>query len=285
MDGLENVEVNGAEVQETAEPATQTEQQPVNNTAEATESVETAPQTETEPTTDGKTEEDARFASVRRKAEEAARAKYEAQTAQINAEFKRLFGNYKNPETGKPIESWDEYIAAIEVQNRQQKEAELREKGIDPGFLNDLIENSPVIRQAKQVIDQNVQHEAQRQFENDLKELSKIDPAIKTAQDLFNHPSYGRVYELVSKNGLNLQDAYKLANYAELAAKSNAAVKQAAVNQAKGKTHMEATGTGIATNDNLVEVPAGMMATYKQFYPGLTEAEIKVKYNDYLKNK
>ena len=286
MDGQEFV--TGAEVQEVTEPAT-TETEPVNPTAEATEktetATETAPQAETEPKADGKTEEDARFASVRRKAEEDARAKYDAQTAQINAEFKRMFGAYKNPETGKPIESWQDYLAAMEAQNRQQREAELRDKGIDPNIINEMVNNSPVIRQANQVIQQNVQMEAQRRLESDLKAVSEIDPTIKTMQDLLNHPSYGSVYEYVSKNGLSLPDAYRLANYKELSAKNNAAVKQAVINQTKGKSHMEATGTGVADNDNLAEVPASTMAAYKQFYPNLTEQQLKVKYNEFLKQK
>jgi hypothetical protein len=84
MDGQEFVA--GAEVQETTEPAIQ-ETEPVNPTAEATETAQAAPQAETEPTTDdanGKTEEDARFANIRRTAEEKANAKYAARNYRRN---------------------------------------------------------------------------------------------------------------------------------------------------------------------------------------------------------
>jgi hypothetical protein len=79
-------------------------------------------------------------------------------------------------------------------------------------------------------------------------------------------------------------DAYKLANYSTLSAKNTAAAKQAAINQINGKNHLEATSNGRATNDEMADVPASLAATWKSMNPGLTEAEIKVKYNEFLKN-
>ena len=281
---MDGEQITGAEVQEVTEPVTQENTEPVNPTAEVTETAqEAAPQTETEPTAERNTEEDARFASVRRKAEADAKAKYEAQLAQANAEFKRLFGSYVNPETGKPIETAADYLAAFQAQQRQQRDAELRSKGIDPSIIEEAINNSPVVRHAEEMNRQFVQAEAQRQLESDLKEIRQIDPSIKSEADLINHPSYQKVYDLVSKNGLSVADAYKLANYSELSARKTAAVKQAAINQAKGKNHMETTGSGVASEDNLADVPASTMAEYKKFYPNLTEAQIKVKYNELFK--
>lgn len=285
MDGQEIVV--GAEVQESTEPVT-TETEPVNPTTEAGQEGETpqvAENATAEPTADGKTEEDSRFANVRRKAEADARAKYESQNQRRNDRIRQLCGDYVNPVTGKPIETFDEYLDALEAQQKSAREEELRSKGVDPKMIEDMVNNSPVIRQAEQVLHQSAQIEAQRQFEADLKEVGKIDPSIKTEEDLMNHPSYPKVYELVSKNGLTLQDAYRLANYETLSAKNSAAVKQAAVNQAKGKNHLETTGTGSAVEDNLVDVPASTMAAYKQFYPDLTEQQLKVKYNEFLNNK
>lgn len=279
-------QVTGAEVQEAAAPET-TATEPVNPTSEgqtAESTVETAENTTEAPTADGKTEEDSRFASVRRKAEEEARAKYGAETQKYNERIRQMCAGKTHPDTGKPIETLEDYFDALEAQERNAMNEELRAKGIDPKLIEDMVNNSPVVRQANAVMQMNMQAEAQRQLEEDIKVLSKIDPSIKTVNDLTSHSSYQQVFDLVSKHGLSLVDAYKLANYETLAAKSNAAAKQAAINQAKGKNHMEATGSGHSSNDELAEVPASLEATWKNMNPGLTESEIRVKYNEFLKN-
>lgn len=283
MDGQEmNVAGAEAQVSTIAEPVTQESTEPVNQAEATNEVTEVA---ETNEAAERNVEEDARFANVRRKAEADAKARYEAQTKSADDEFKRLFGSYKNPVTGKPIESVRDYVEAFKAQQKQDREEELRSKGVDPQMIEEMVNNSPIVQQANAVMQRSLQAEAQRQFANDLKIVSEIDPAIKTEEDLIKHSSYPKVLELVTQNRLSLPDAYKLANYAELSARNNAAVKQAAINQAKGKQHMEATGAGVAENTELVEVPASMMATYKQFYPNLTEAQIKAKYNEMLKNQ
>lgn len=282
----ENGIVQGAEVQEVTEPATTTTE-PVNPTEGATETNQPEEST-SEPTADGqkegKTEEDSRFASVRRKAEEDAKAKYGAEIQKWNEAFKNEFGSFSNPKTGKPIEGVADYFEALRAQNELAREQELRSKGIDPRMIEEMVNNNPIVQKANEVIQQNQQTEAQRQLEADLKAVSEMDPSIKTLEDLAKHPSYPRVYDFVAKNGLSVADAYYLANRSELSAKSNAAAKQAAINQVKGKNHLEATKAGVANNDNLAEVPASLAATWKMMNPDLTESQIQVKYNEFLKN-
>ena len=281
MDGQEFVE--GAEVQETTAPAA-TETEPVNPTAEATEQAEAAPQAETEPNADnenGKTEEDARFANVRRMAEEKANAKYAARNARIDAEFQRLFGNAVNPLTGKPITSAEEYIAAYAEQKRRDDEEELKAAGITNERFAEMVRNLPEFKQAMEANARMQKAEEERYFGEALKEIQKMEPSIKSREDLEKHPSYSEVYDLVMNHGITLEKAFKYANLEALSAKNSAAVKQAAVNQAKGKAHLEATGSGMASGKEMKEVPASTMADLKKFYPKLTEAELKAKYNEY----
>lgn len=281
MDGQEFVA--GAEVQETTEPAIQ-ETEPVNPTAEATETAQDAPQTETEPTTDdanGKTEEDARFANIRRTAEEKANAKYAARQAKIDAEFQRLFGGAVNPLTGKPITSAEEYIAAYAEQKRRDDEEELKAAGITNERFAEMVRNLPEFKQAMENNARMQKAEEERYFGEALKEIQKLDPSVKTREDLEKHASYTEVYDLVMNHGITLEKAFRYANMEALSAKNSAAAKQAAVNQAKGKSHLEATGSGMANTKELKEVPAATMAELKKFYPKLTEAELKAKYNEY----
>lgn len=281
----ENEIVQGAEAQEVTEPAS-TETQPVNqaevSTEQNAEQVSGNEQTEAA-TADTKTEEDSRFANVRRKAEEDARARYEAKERELNERYKAMFAGFTNPQTGKPIETADDYLIALQAQQRAAQEAQLRANGVDPQIIEQMINNSPVVRQANEMIQQNQRAEAERKYAEDLKAVMEIDPTIKSEADLMAHPSYQTIYKLVSENNLSLPDAYKLANYSALSAKNNAAAKQAAINQVKGKNHMEATESGRTNNDELADVPASTMAAYRMGYPGLTDHEIQVKYNEFLK--
>jgi hypothetical protein len=281
----ENINVQGVEAQESTEPAT-TATEPVNpteNASEAPSTTENATENASEPTAEGKTEEDSRFANVRRKAEEDAKAKYGAEIQKLNERIRTICAGYTNPDTGKPIETVEDYLVAYEAQQRNARNEELRSKGIDPKIIEEMVSQTPDVQQAKAIIQQSRQEQAQRQLEADVKAISEVDSSIKTVQDLVKHPSYQQVYNLVTQNGLSVFDAYKLANYDSLSAKSTAAAKQAAINQVNGKNHLEATGSGLSTNDEAVDVPASLMSAYKQGYPDLSEAEIKAKYNEFLK--
>ena len=272
---------SGEEGQEVTEPA---EQEVVtdNNTDEGTETG-AVEEPESEPT-GGKTEEDSRFASVRRKAEEEARSKYEAQMQNVNSEVKRLFGNVKNPTTGAPIESFDDYIKAVEEQQRLVREQEMRSKGIDPKIIDEMIQASPVIRQANQIMQDSLKNEAEQKLAADLKAVSEIDPSIKSESDIANLETYPQILDLVTKHGLSLLEAFKLANYESIATKKAEAARQAAVNQAKGKNHMEKSGNGASTSENEVDIPQSEISTWREYYPGLSDAELKKKYNRTISN-
>lgn len=253
----------GVEAQEVAEPV-ETEEVTENPTEEEAQVSEPEP-------TGNKTEEDSRFAAVRRQAEEYANNK-------VNSEFRRVFGDYTNPVTGQSISSWQDYLSAIEAQNRMAREQELISKGVDPKLIDEMVNNSPAMRQANMILQNSMKAEAAQRFIEDLKEVSKIDPAIQSEADLQKLPCYPQIYEYVANHGLSLPEAFKLANYTAIRAKQTEAVKQAAVNLAKGKDHMGTT-QGVATNSTLVEVPTSTLSKMREFYPDLTDAQIKEKYN------
>ena len=89
---------------------------------------------------------------------------------------------------------------------------------------------------------------------------------------------------MVSKHGLSLPEAFKLANYDSIATRKAEAAKQAAVNQAKGKNHMEQSGNGTSTSENEVDIPQSEIQIWREYYPGLSDAELKNKYNRTISN-
>ncbi len=216
----------------------------------------------------------AHYASMRRKAEEDAEKR-------LNGEFKRLFGNMQNPLTGKNIETYQDYLQAVEYQQKAAQNKMLEEKGIDPALIEQMINNSPAIRQAQQILEENSRTEAQRKLEEDLKILSQFAPDIKSLADLENHASYAAVLGYV-QGGLSLPDAFKLANFDSLSAKNSEAAKQAAINQAKSKNHMETTNGISAGSETLVPIPESVLSQWRRSYPDLTMEQLTKKYNSIL---
>lgn len=252
----------------------------VSEAEETTVAEDTAEQTETasEPESEGESETQAPdmnaiYAGMRRKAEAEAREKQ----AKIDADFARRFGSYKNPETGKPIQSQADYLEAIDAQERMNMRNELRSKGIDPSVIDKAIQNNPIIQQANQLIETQRQAATMSQIAKDVEELGALDPSIKSFDDV----PKAVVEKCMQIKGLTLVDAYKLLNYGTVTADKAAAIKQSAINQARGKGHLTPVN-GVATQESGVDIPADELATWKAFYPNLSSAELRKKYNQTL---
>ena len=216
-------------------------------------------------------EENARFAAARRAAEDRQR--------RIDETYARRFGNLQNPATGKPITSAQDYMEALEAQEQMQ---ELQDKGIDPAMLNNLILNNPVMKQAQQMIAAQTERQVEERLSNDLKAISMIDPEIKTIDDLSKQENFEEILSLVKNNGLSVYQAYQLASANKIAKRQMDAAKQAAVNQARGKSHLDPIGGMQQGGQNLKDIPANELHVWKEYYPNLTMDQLKQKYNSVL---
>lgn len=261
----------GAEV---AEPAEQPEE-----TTEAgeTETVETEEDGNDEPQ-EQSAEDNARYAAIRRRAEEDARRRYEGEMDVMNQQIAAMCQGIAHPVTGQPITNMRDYVDALSVQQRMARERELEEKGIDPSMIDRMIESNPVVMQAKQVIEKSKINEAEAMLQRDIAEVSKLDPNIKGIQDLAALPNYPAMVELVARSGGNLSivDAYKALNFDVLMSHTNDAARQQAINQMRGKSHLPSQGTGVATENDDVEVPSEIMSRWKE--QGKTEKQIRELY-------
>lgn len=277
---MENTElgVNEIAAAEQSESVT-TETESVSNTEVTTEETTSAVDN-----SDGEqsAEENAKFAAVRRQAEAEAKAKYEQQIKKQNDLVKGMFGKFKNADTGKPIETVEDYIAAMEVQQRRQQEKELIEKGVNPKLIEEMIENSPAMREAKAVLEKSKQEEAQRAIDADLKAITAMDSDIKSFADLENSENFQTILGYVKQNGLSLVDAYKLANSDKLLNKQTAAAKQAAINSAKSMSHLETTKGVSQPSKDFVPIPHAVLERWQEAYPSLTMEQLTQKYNSVM---
>jgi len=261
-------EVADVEVPETVEPVE-------DETSEVDESETGETSGDSEPH-EQSAEENARYAAIRRRAEEDAKRRFDSEMNAYNQQIAALCQGVTHPVTGQPITNMKDYVDALSIQQRQAQEQELQDKGIDPTMIDRMIAQNPVVMQAQQVIEQNKMAYAENALNNDLAEICKLDPSIKNANDLAALPNFPEILDRVQR-GASLVDAYKIANYG----KSNDAARQQAINQMRGKDHLASQPNGVATDSDDVEVPAEIMKSWKD--EGKTEKQIRELYKTVAK--
>ena len=190
----------------------------------------------------------------------------------LNSQIAAMCQGLKHPVTGQPITNIHDYVDALAIQQRQAREAELEEKGIDPRMIDRMIEANPVVMQAKQVIERSKVTEAEARIQQDVAEVSKYDPNIKGVQDLLELPNFPEILDRVNR-GASLLDAYKMVNFDNFMQHTNDAARQQAINQMRGKSHLASPSTSVVTENDDVEVPAEIMRSWKE--DGKTEKQIR----------
>lgn len=288
----------GGNEQEVADPANETEEtqgeeeQAVAEPAAEETEPDAKPETEAETKDEQPPQERAHYAAARRKAEQerdeaVKKAKEEAQeeARHMLDEAFRTSG-LTDPYTGKAITSKEEFDAYRARYEAEKKAAMMKNAGMTEGEFAAFVAGLPEVRQAReaqqkaeQAAQQAREREAKQRLDEQLREIGALDPSIRELSDLAKMPTYPRFYELVKK-GNDLVDAYKLANYDTLTASAAAKSRQATLNAAQSKRHLnktDARGAGAAT------VPADVAAEYRAFNPDASDAEIARHYNNYLK--
>lgn len=256
----------GAETSGTTEIAEQSETvNPSDNTTE--ETAEQSPdeaQTSPQPTEE-RIDRNAIFAEARRT--------FERKQNEVNARYAARFKGLVNPETNKPITNPDEYLEALDAQERMAQKRELEEKGIDPALIDRLVENSPRLKQAEQMLAEFQQQKIEQSIMADVAELNKLDPAITSLETVPRE-----VVEFGTQNNLTLVNAYKILNFGKVSAQQTQAIQQKTINSIAGKAHL-APANGVVANDGLVDIPANEYSTWQEAFPHLSAAELKKKYN------
>lgn len=263
-------EGTGAEVATPAELSETVNEDAGSEVAEVTESQGEA---QTPPTENNGPDMNAIFANARRRAEAEFKKKQEAR----DAEYARRFGQYVNPETGQPIRSEADYLEAWDAQERVNAKKELETAGVNPQMIERLVENSPRMREAERMLADYQRQQVEQLINNDVAELNKLDPNITSLETV---PP--EVMQNAHAKGISLLLAYKDLYFGKVSAQQTSAIQQRTINQIAGKSHL-APVVGVAQKDNLVEIPADKLASWKRLYPNLTAAELKKKYNNGLR--
>lgn len=286
MDGIENTIMDTAEqIVETPSPSLDDSAALTNEPDTGTEGAEIT-ETEAQPSTQQDAEINRRNAAARRRAEQERRyadmqaeADRRVRDAERNAVIAAT-GGKTNPYTGKLIESVEElnaFNAAFAADNSRQK---LQQAGIDPKDLEAIINQHPAVRQAQAADAANRQQMRQRLIEKDIADIGKIDPSIKSLEDLMDSPAGADTEKLVKQRGLSYLEAYKLVTFDRVSNARVAAQEKANAEKAGGKSHLDSTAQ---KTPDVVSVPSETMQMYRN--AGFTEKEAREKYAQYLNSK
>ena len=259
-----------------SESAEQTEASETEVNVEGNES-EPEGNTEPEVTEEPELDRNAIYADARRRAEAEAKRKYQ----NIDAQYAERFKGFTNPETGQPINSAQDYFNALDAQERLANKKALADKGLDPNLIERAVNNSPAIKAANLVLQEQRLKEVQTYLEKQVEEVGKLDPDIKSAADIERSERYPEVLRYVNENHLSVVDAYKLVYADKLVGNKTAAIKQQAINNAKSQQHLTPT-EGNTKGSDLKEVPSSIIDQWRNFFPDKTDAQIRELYNNSL---
>ena len=197
--------------------------------------------------------------------------------------------NLKNTLTGAPITSMEEFSAWKAAFDANQLQKDLKAGRLTPEGLEKAIGRLPAMQKVEQLV--QAQDEARRKAEMEaarvrmdaeIAEIGKLDPSIRSVEDLLKMPKAREFYAYVKK-GNGFLDAYYLSHREELADRRAEAARQQALNNVRGKEHL--AGPGLQRGQGAAQVPADELAMFREFNPGATEAEIQAYYNKYKSKK
>lgn len=285
--GLEAPEESAAEPSELVETASgepetavsdPEQQTDVETPTTAPEAAESVPERKNED--QGNTEQAAEQAGVRQ--------------AAVDEAYRKAFSGKLNPYTHKPILSqadYEEYQRQLSAEQNKAQMEQLSKAGIDPAALQSVVENMPIMQQARQAVEQAKQaraaadaEKAKGWFKEQIEGINALglDGDVTTLDQLAaQYPDkYPKMLERV-RRGATLVEAYKLENFDAIMGRRTAAAKQATLNGTAGKQHL--VPTGISGQDGGVEVPSNVKQMYRELNPGMSDAEIRKEYAAYLK--
>ena len=205
-------------------------------------------------------------------------AAIEAETQRrIDARIAEQYKGKINPYNGKPITTEAELNAYMAAYNADMQRQQLQEMGIDQKQLNEIVGNLPEVQQAKMMLAQQQQEQANKFMRDQFDAMKKEYPDCGFADvaAMMNDPEGLKVLEFWRDSpNLTIADAYLLKNKDKIRAQQNAAAKQGAMNQMNSKSHLKQTKGSNAKG----EIPADVVEGYRIYYPKATMEEIAEMY-------
>lgn len=170
------------------------------------------------------------------------------------------------------FESWSE----LEEYDEKEKISNMGIENPDEfkSYIDDLISKNPIVKEAQEVLNKQKQADLEDYVKSQMKEITKLDPSIKTLNDLVTLDHYSDFSNKLDK-GYSLVDAYKVTYFNRITEKS----KESALNNLEGKSHLKSTSGKGSTS---VRVPQDIIDTYRKNIPDMTDDEIRKHYSNFI---
>lgn len=273
-----------APVEATADPGTgPDDQNPAENAADAATEESAPEQTGAEPETP-ETEPEP----------EAQPQPVEPDTSMQDANYAAAFMGRKNPYTGKPIltkADFDEYVRAQEAASRADEQSaaedELKKIGITPEQLEALMGKTKFGQEMRAALEYTRRQAADSHkkaiddlIAKDIAEIAKYDPTVKDVDSLKKTAHGKEIEKRVASGRYTWKEAWMLENFDAMQSARTDAAKQAAMNAASSKDHLQSTAQ---RGSGEVDVPDSVAEMYKVM--GITDKEeMRKSYASYLKD-
>ena len=184
----------------------------------------------------------------------------------LNMLFETGFKGEVNPYTQKPIETIEDFIAWKEEDDRKA----LEKAGLPPDYIDKAIANNPVIQQAMAIIQHNQQIQQKIAVDTEIGKIQAMNPKIKSMADLVAEMKDNEVFEALKNGGMSLSRAYETV------------MKVPQKKPDDSKDHLKSVGGGNAGGAES-EIPADLLPTWKEGFPDDTPAQLRTRYNRFLK--
>ncbi len=216
------------------------------------------------------------FAELRRKAKETEKIsqEYELTKKQVE-EMNKAFTELAKKSGVDGIQSAQDYLNAIKRQSLQERYRDNQ----DPIALAELV--ADMVKQTSQTKEQPTQQakdsEAPYDVEGELNEANtEFSLSLKSIDDVLTLPNAEKIIDFLER-GMSISDAYYRANKDSIKKGEFEKAKQAAVNQQRGFTHIQANSQGGAVQQNALN-----QAEIDSHYPTWKSMFPEMKRNDLL---
>ena len=145
--------------------------------------------------------------------------------------------------------------------------------------LNNLINQSPEVLKAKEIVERNKAKENETKLAEELSKINKLDPSISSLDDISKLDNCKEIIDKLN-GGYSLYDAYVLANFDNIRSDVKEAGKRTAIDNINSKSHMK-TATG--GSGQHINIPDDVLAMYRKNLKGWTDAQIREHYEKQFK--
>ena len=215
-------------------------------------------------------------------------------TSAEDANYAASFMGRKNPFTGEPIftkADFEKYKADLkadeERRSREEADAELEKLGITTEQLEGLLQKTKFGKEIQAALDYTRKQAADTHrkaiddlIAKDIAEINQYDPTVKDVESLRKTARGKEIEKRVASGRFTWAEAWKLENFDAMRTAKNDAAKQAAINAASAKDHLQSTAQ---RGSGELDVPPDVYAQYEAV--GFKDKdEIRKSYASYLKD-